>query len=237
MSGWKAKRFWTSATVEPAAGGHAILLDGRPVRTPAKRPLVVPTTELAGRIAAEWGAQGEEVKPLTMPFTRSANAAIDKVAAQKDEVADLIAAYGDSDLLCYRAEAPAELVSRQSAAWDPLLAWSRDDLRAPLIALAGVIHVPQNPVSLDRLTRLVQAQTRFQLTALHDLVSLTGSLVLGLAVTRGRLDAPDAWSLSRLDEDWQIAQWGADDEASDAAERKRTAFLHAAEFYACSTAQ
>ena len=124
MSDWRPKRFWTAATVEPAPGGHTVHLDGRPVRTPGKSPLIVPTEAMARAIAAEWDAQTGIVRPETMPFTRSANSAIEKVAPQFDEVVGLLAAYGETDLLCYRAHGPAELMARQAAAWDPLLDWA-----------------------------------------------------------------------------------------------------------------
>lgn len=231
MSEWKARRFWQNAEIRAEADGFAVLLDGRPVRTPLKRPLVVPTAQLADRIAAEWQAQGDAVQPLTMPFTRSANAAIDKVADQRDEVADLIAAYGDSDLICYRAESPAELVGRQAAAWDPLIDWAAAEFDAQLAVRSGVRHRPQSPAALDRLGAPVRAAGAFHLTALHDLVSLSGSLVIALAVARRQMDAAAAWSVSRLDEDWQTERWGEDDEAAIFASERRAAFLHAAEFY------
>lgn len=231
MSEWKAKRFWKDSTVVPAEGGFTVHLDGRPVRTPAKRPLVLPTAALAEEIAAEWQAQEDQIDPLSMPFTRSANAAIDKVAVQKDEVAEMIAAYGDSDLLCYRADSPAELVERQTAAWDPYLDWADSDLSARLVPVVGVVHQPQNPAAVAALRAEVMTQDNFALTALHDLVSISGSLVLGLAAQRGVAPPEELWTLSRLDEDWQIEQWGEDDEATKLAETKLRAFLHAARLY------
>ena len=234
MSEWKARRFWKDSSVESAEDGFTVHLDGRPVRTPAKRPLILPTEALAQEVAAEWQAQDEEINPLSMPFTRSANAAIDKVAVQKDEVAEMIAAYGDSDLLCYRADSPTELVERQSAAWDPYLDWAESDLSARLVPVAGVVHQPQNPAAVAALRAEVMAQDIYALTALHDLVSLSGSLVLGLAAQRGIAPPETLWTLSRLDEDWQIEQWGEDEEASELAARKQRAFLHAARLYQLS---
>ena len=231
MSDWAAKRFWKEATVVAVEGGFTVMLDGRGVKTPAKTPLVVPTKALADAIAAEWDAQGEKVDPLTMPVTRGANAALDKVAIQKAEVAEMLAAYGDSDLLCYRAAGPKELVALQRAAWDPLLEWSSSDLGAPLDSHEGVMHVPQNQASLDALTRHVTELDNFALAAFHDLVAMSGSLVLALAVIRRRLSAADAWRMSRVDEDWQISQWGEDDEAQATAAIKHSAFLAAARFY------
>lgn len=231
MSVWSARRFWTTASVEAVDGGFTVLLDARPVRTPLKAPLVLPTEGLALAIAAEWQAQEAKVNPATMPFTRTANSAIDKVVPQFEAVAEMVAAYGDSDLLCYRAEDPPELVDRQARAWDPLLGWAATDLAAPLVATAGVMHIDQPNDSLARLHGLVETLSPFRLAAFHDLVAISGSLILGLAVTRRRLAAEAAWDLSRIDEDWQISLWGEDEEAAEMAALKRAAFLHADRFY------
>lgn len=231
MSGWAAKRFWRAVSVRSLPEGVGIYLDDRPVRTPAKVGLLVPTVNLARAIAAEWEAQAGLIDPRTMPFTRSANAAIDKVGPQHAEVAGLIADYGDSDLICYRAEGPTPLVARQAAAWDPLVAWADGALGAPLAVAAGVVHVPQPADSLAALAAEVQAMDRFRLAALHDLVALSGSLVIGLAATR-RLAPPETlWTTSRIDEDWQRELWGSDDEADAMAAEKREAFLHADRFF------
>lgn len=232
MSGWKARRFWREATCMAEDGGFAVRLDGRAVRTPAKAPLLLPTLAMAEAVAAEWQAQEGEVRPATMPVTQSANSAIDKVAPQTEGVLAEVCGYGGTDLLCYRAEGPAELVARQSAAWDPLLDRAARELAAPLVTAVGVMHVPQPDASLHRLRALVAAQGAFRLTALHDLVALSGSLVLGLAVVRGWLTPEAAWELSRIDEDWQAALWGEDAEAAAAAALRRAAFLHAARFHA-----
>lgn len=231
MSEWKARRFWKAAQVVRAADGYGVELDGRPVRTPAKALLVLPTKSLANRIAAEWDAQEDEIVPRSMPFTRSANAALDKVTPQHAEVASLIAAYGDSDLLCYRATAPESLVARQIAHWDPLLNWAREVLDAPLQPVCGVMHSPQDPAVLKRLHGRVQAMDAFTLTAFHDLVSISGSLILGFATLHAHLPAEHLWALSRLDEAWQAEQWGEDEEAAEVAQAKRSDFLHANAFY------
>jgi chaperone required for assembly of F1-ATPase len=232
MSVWSARRFWTTVSAVPAPGGFAVQLDLRPVRTPLKAPLILPTEALAKAVAAEWLAQEDKVNPETMPFTRTANSAIDKVAPQLAEIAAMLASYGGSDHLCYRAEGPEDLVARQAAAWDPILAWAEKDLSAPLVATAGVMHIPQPPDSLAALSQAVHALSPFQLAAFHDLVALSGSLVLALAVTHGRLDAKTGWKLSRIDEDWQAELWGEDEEAAEAAAVKHAAFLHADRFYA-----
>jgi chaperone required for assembly of F1-ATPase len=167
-----------------------------------------------------------------MPVTRRANSAIDTVVPQFDAVVAMLADYGGSDLLCYRAEGPADLIERQRQAWDPLLSWSETALSAPLTVTSGVMHVAQPASSRAALTGAVRQLTAFQLSAFHDLVALSGSLVLALAVTRGRLTAEAAWSLSRIDEDWQIEAWGADEEAAEAAALKRADFLDADRFFA-----
>lgn len=232
MSGWKAKRFWKDATAEACEGGFTVRLDGRPVKTPAKTPLILPTLELAQAIAAEWDSQQGEVKPQTMPMTRSANSALDKIIPQRAEVVGLLAAYGGTDLLCYRAASPAELVARQAAGWDPLIDWAATALDAPLITTQGVVHVAQDAAVLARLTAEVDALSPFHLAGFHDLVAITGSLVLALAVTKGRLTAPEAWTLSRIDEAWQIEQWGADEEATTLEAARHSALLDASRFYA-----
>jgi chaperone required for assembly of F1-ATPase len=231
MSAWAAKRFWTDVTVVPDGAGFGLRLDARAVRTPLKAALVMPTAAMAAAAAEEWRAQVGVVDPGTMPVTRAANSAIDKVAPQFDAVVDLIAAYGGTDLLCYRAEWPPALVARQAAAWDVLLGWAADVLGAPLVVTKGVMHVAQPAGSLAALRAKVAAMTPFQVTALHDLVAISGSLILGLAATEGRLVAAEAWTISRIDEDWQIEQWGADDEATALAAHRRDGLLQAERFY------
>lgn len=234
MSVWAAKRFWKTTTAGPCDGGFSILLDTRPVKTPAKQPLVLPTLAMAEALALEWEAQTGVIKPETMPLTRAANSAIDKVVPNFEAVVDELSGYGGSDLLCYRAEGPEPLVRRQAAGWDPLLDWAREELQAPLRVTAGVIPVPQPTESLHRLRAQVAAQSAFHLAALHDLVAISGSLILGLAVARRRLTADEAFTVSRIDESWQIEQWGADDEAAQAEAVRKAALLSAERFYQLS---
>ena len=231
MSGWKRKRFWAAATVAEAEGGFSVHLDGRPVRTPAKAPLILPTRALAAMVAAEWQAQQGEIDPETMPATRAANAAIDKVRGQVDEVAAMLTASAETDLLCYRAEAPEGLVARQRAAWDPLLDWAAGRYGVRWNLVTGIMPRPQPDETLTRLGAQVAGFTAFELTAFHDLVAMSGSLVIGLAVTEGIAPPQDLWQASRIDEDWQIAQWGEDEEAAKQALQRRDAFLHAARFF------
>ena len=226
------KRFWKQITVAPEGTGFAIRLDARPLRTPAKAPCLMPTRALAEAVAAEWEAAapefGADLNPAALPLTRAANTAIDRVTPEHAAVAATVAAYGAADLLCYRAPGPEGLVRRQSEDWDPLLDWALAELGARLLLAEGVMHIAQPPESLARLEAHVRAHGPWELTALHDLVSLTGSLVLGLAVSHGHISAADAWPIGRVDEDWNIAEWGEDAEASATAARRRTDFLNAA---------
>lgn len=231
MSDWKAKRFWTASSVTQKAGGYSVELDGRLVKTPAKADLVVPTRMLAQAIAGEWDAQEDEINPLSMPMTRAANAAIDKVSHQHAEVAALIAAYGDADLICYRADGPAELAARQTELWDPLLSWAASRLGARLQPVTGVMHTPQNAGDLEILSSGVHAMDAFALTAFHDLVSLSGSLIIAYAAIHDLKDASALWQLSRVDENWQEEQWGIDEEAREMAARKESDFMNAKRFH------
>jgi chaperone required for assembly of F1-ATPase len=231
MTEWKAKRFWKNATVTEVSSGWQVLLDGRPIRTPSKSPMDLPTSEMAHAIAGEWDAQTDDIDPLSMPVTRSANSAIDRVATQHGEVADMLAAYAETDLLSHRAEGPDSLRALQDDGWDPLLDWAGERFGARLLVTSGILPIEQPKPALQRLSEVVHGTDAFRLTALHDLVGLTGSLVLGLAVAHGRLDTDEAWRLSRIDEDWQIAQWGADEEAAEVAARKFAEFLHARRFW------
>lgn len=228
MSEWKARRFWKAASIGPEGGGWQVLLDGRPIRTPGKLPLVMPTRALAQAIAAEWDAQADVIDPNTMPLTRAANSAVEKVTPQFAAVADMLAGYGGTDLLSYRASGPATLAERQAAGWDPLIDWAARALRAPLKITEGVIPVAQDAGALARLRARLDALTPWQLTALHDLVTLPGSLILGLAVLEGRLDADAAHALSRIDETFQAERWGRDDEAEAAAAARLDAMRVAA---------
>jgi chaperone required for assembly of F1-ATPase len=226
------KRFWTAATAAPEGDGFGVRLDGRPLRTPARKALAVPTLALAQAIAGEWQAAADPVDPLGLPLTRLANSAIDGVAASLAGVRDAVAAYGASDLLCYRAPQPEGLVRRQAERWDPWLAWARDHLGAPLVAAVGVMHVAQPPGALARLTDEVARHDAFTLAALHQFVAISGSLILGLAVVRGALDPGEAFDLGRIDEAWQAAQWGEDAEAAAVTRQRRADFLAAHRFLA-----
>ncbi|SFR06698.1 ATP12 family chaperone protein [Poseidonocella sedimentorum] len=230
MSGVAAKRFWTASEVAPEDTGFGVRLDGRPLRTPAKTPLAVPSRAMAEAIAEEWAAQGERVDPLSMPVTRAANAAIDRVVPQFEEVCDHLAEYGETDLLCYRAESPESLVQRQNAGWDPLLDWAAERYGAPLERARGVMFVPQPDASLKALSHVLRAFDPFELTAVHEFVTLTGSLILGLAAENHRMSMDDIWALSRLDQRYQQEIWGVDAEAEQENDYKLQEFKRARRF-------
>jgi chaperone required for assembly of F1-ATPase len=231
VADFAAKRFWKDTTVAEVENGFTVLLDGRNVRTPAKALLVVPTAEMAEEIRLEWDAQEGEIDPGVMPFTRGANAAIDKVSVQHAEVADMLSEYGDSDLTCYRATYPQELVALQAEAWDPIIEWLFEAYGARLKPRVGVMPVPQDQDALDKLRVRVHALDAFQLSAFHDLVSLSGSLALGFAAIESLRTAQDLWTLSRVDENYQISQWGEDDEANSVSDIKRQSFVLAYKFF------
>lgn len=228
MAGWNTKRkFWKETSVSQGEDGFAVLLDGRGLKTPAKTPVVVPTETIAQAIAAEWDAQVEEIDPLTMPVTRWANAALDKVALQHAEVADMLAEYGGTDLLCYRADNPQELVNRQAELWDPVLDWAAETLGARLVPVQGVMFQSQDDSALEHLRTRVHGFSNFEMSAFHDLVSLSGSLILGFAAVENLRPIDELWALSRVDELWQEEQWGRDEEAHELAEIKKAAFVQA----------
>ena len=234
MTEWKAKRFWKSARAVDFGGGFSVELDGRDLRTPAGAPFIVPTVAMARAVTEEWNDQGREIDPNRMPVTRSANSAIDNVSSRAPEIAGMLAAYGDTDQICYRAAGPEALVARQSSAWDPLLAWVHRSFGVRLVAVEGVIHHPQSRRALKILREPLDGMTPFELTAMHDLVSISGSLVIGLAVSAGHESPERLWTCSRVDEAWQIEQWGEDTEAAHETARKRSAFLEAARFLGLS---
>ena len=190
--------------------------------------MLAPNKAVANGIAAEWSAVEETINPLEMHLTRCANATLDKVVVEHDAVAGMLAEYGATDLLCYRSEGPSELIKRQADAWDPLLAWLSETQNIHLIATTGIMHVPQPEDGQKRLREVILAYDPWRLTALHDLITISGSLVLGLAVATNYLSAENAWPISRIDETWQEEQWGVDDAANAAAEIKRSDFLKAA---------
>ncbi|MCZ8545513.1 ATP12 family chaperone protein [Mesorhizobium qingshengii] len=208
------KRFYKTATVAPAEDGFAVHLDGKPVRTPGKALLALPTERAAALAAAEFAAQGETINPVTMPVMRLVNTAIDGVASDPQAVLEDILRFASADLLCYRADAPQGLVERQNQHWDPVIDWARATLGARFNLAQGIIHVEQPRETIAVLgVHLSQRADPLRLAAIHVMTSLTGSALLALAVDCGELDAEAAWSAGHVDEDWQIGQWGQDAEA------------------------
>jgi chaperone required for assembly of F1-ATPase len=218
------KRFYRLAAVSPEESGVAVLLDGRPVRTPGRNLLRVPTEELAEAIAEEWNGQGDAIEPRSMPLTGLANAAIDRVAPDPAGFARTLAEYGGSDLLCYRADGPDSLVERQEQMWDPLLDWARTRFGIEIETTTGVMHRRQPEATIERLGRAVAARGPFQLAGLAPLVTIAGSLVIALALAEGAIGLKPAWDAAMLDEAWQAEQWGADPLAADSLENRRREF-------------
>ncbi|TGQ47680.1 MULTISPECIES: ATP12 family chaperone protein [unclassified Mesorhizobium] len=208
------KRFYKAVSVARVEEGFAIHLDGKPVRTPGKALLVLPTERAAALVAAEFAAQGETIDPVTMPVMRLVNTAIDGVASDPQAVLEDILRFASSDLLCYRADGPQGLVDRQNQHWDPVLDWARAALGARFHLAEGVIHVEQPRESIAVLgVHLAQRKDPLRLAAIHVMTSLTGSALLALAVDSGELDGETAWAAGHVDEDWQAEHWGQDAEA------------------------
>ena len=224
------KRFWKDVAVKREAGGFAILLDGKPVRTPARAPLAVPTQALAEAIANEWRAVDQDIDPRAMPLTGLANAAIDRVAPDKPAFAAGLARYAEADLTCYRAIGPRALVAVQEIAWDALLAWARRRYDIDFVTTQGVVHIAQPPATVEQLSHAVEALDAFHLAGLSPLVTIGGSLVAALALAERAITPVQAWDAVSIDERWQIEQWGADAEAEAAIENRRRDFLAAAQF-------
>jgi chaperone required for assembly of F1-ATPase len=218
------KRFYEEAQVAPSEGRFAVLLDGRTVKTPARNPLAVPTQELAEAMAEEWNGQGEEVEPRSMPLTGLANAAIDRVAPDPLAFAAGLARYAEADLLCYRADGPKPLVERQAELWDPILAWARTRFGVEFELICGVMHRHQPEGTAKRLAAEVANRDGFRLAALSPLVTVSGSLIVALALAEGAIGLEEAWSAATLDEAWQAEQWGDDPLAAAAHDARRRDF-------------
>ena len=225
------RRFYTEAGFSEGADGFRLTLDGRPANTPARNPLRLPSRALAEKVAAEWAAQETSIDPARMPLTRLANTAIDGVAPRHAAVVADLCAYAGTDLVAYRAGDPERLVTAQAAAWDPVLAWARDAFGARVILSEGVMHVEQPPDTVRALSDAVAAVTDpFALTGLHTLTTLTGSLLIALAVLRGHLTPEEAWAAAHVDETYQAEVWGRDEEAEARLTARRLEFDAAAAF-------
>jgi chaperone required for assembly of F1-ATPase len=207
------KRFYASAGVGEADGGYTVTLDGKPIKTPSGRMVVVPTKELAEMIAAEWNAQGEFIAPLTMPLTRFANSVVQGVTDNVSDVAEDVAKYFGSDLLFYRAGNPEGLVAREAAHWDPILVWAKNGLGAHFMLAEGVMHVGQ-PESAISAARGALPGDPWLIAALHVITSMTGSALLALALFNGVINPDQAWAAAHVDEDWNAEKWGVDEEVA-----------------------
>lgn len=221
------KRFYKAVVVTPERG---IALDGRPVRTPGKLPLILPNAGLAEAVAAEWHAQGDDIFPQSMPLTGLANAAIERVAPDETGFAIELAVYAESELLCYRADAPPELVARQVVVWDPILEWARCRYDVSFTLVTGIMHHPQPSETLTRLRAAICNNGPFELAALSPIVTISGSLVIALAVAEDAITPEAAFDAAHLDELWQAEQWGEDDFALDQRAAHFNDFLAACDF-------
>lgn len=222
------KRFWTDVAVID----RGVLLDGRPVRTPAKAALVLPTDALADAVATEWRAVEGEIDPRAMPLTGLANAAIDRVTPIRADFAADLAKYGEGDVLCYRADLPVELAARQDAVWTPMLDWARGRYDVAFTLVTGIIHRAQPAETVARLGAALAARDAWELAALSPLVTISGSLVASLMLAEGAIDAEGAFDATHLDELWQAELWGEDWMATDARAARRADFTAAARFLA-----
>ena len=224
------KRFYKNAVVIEFEGRYGIELDGRRIQTPRKSIFTVEARKVADAVAAEWADQGDEIVVENMPMLRLANTAIDMIAPQRGAVVDNLAGYGSTDLLCYRADSPAELVLRQNELWSPWLVWARDQHDAELKTTNGIGYIAQSDDALAALRAVVNRHDIMELACLNDLVTIAGSLVLGLAVSGGALDVAMAWEAIRLENDFQAKKWGEDAEAAAHAARLFEEFKYAALF-------
>jgi chaperone required for assembly of F1-ATPase len=224
------KRFWKQVAVTPQSEGWGIELDGGPVRTPARAALVLPTEALAGAVADEWAGVAEQIEPGAMPLTGLANAAVDRVASDREAFAAGLARYAEADLACYRADGPRGLVERQAESWDSLLAWARRRYDVDFCTTAGILHVDQPEATVERLSHAVAALDPFRLAGLSPLVTIGGSLIAALAVLERAHTPKQAWDAVTVDDRWQLEQWGADTEAKTALGNRNRDFLSAARF-------
>lgn len=224
------KRFWKRAEAVQSGDQWTVELDGRTVKTPARAALSLPNSALADAIAEEWNAVGETLDPRALPLTGLANAAIDRVAPDKDKFVADLANYAEGDLACYRAEGPRELIARQEQEWDALLGWARRRYDVDFRTTTGIIHVDQPMATVERLSHALAVLDPFQLAGLSPLVTIGGSLVAALAVREKALSPEEAWTAVTVDDRWQLEQWGADAEAEATLEARHRDFLSAARF-------
>lgn len=224
------KRFWKSAAAVEKDGGWGVELDGKPLRTPAREALVVPTKALADAIASEWSSVEGDIDPRAMPLTGLANAAIDRVSVNKETFAKDLARYAEADLACYRAEGPQPLIDRQAKEWDTLLGWGQRRFDVDFRTTSGIVHVAQPPATVERLAHAISTLDPFTLAGLSPMVTIGGSLLAALGVLEGAFEPEQVWDAVTVDDRWQLEQWGPDAEAEAALASRRWDFLAAARF-------
>ncbi len=225
------KRFWQNACFDEVSGGFRISLDSYGLTTPAGHAFIVPTRGLAVKICAEWNAQAQDIAPETMPATRSANSAIDGIAFNRDEVRAMLGDYGRADLLYYRATSPKALIDRQALAWDPILRWAGTRFDTVFQTTQGVMFIDQPEAGVARLRAELCRLNDFQLAGVHDLITISGSLILAIALIERQIDVAQAWQTARIDEVWQAELWGEDEEAVRVSDLRYHAFCRAYDFY------
>ena len=224
------RRFWKEARAVERDGGWGVDLDGKPLRTPARERLIVPTKSLAEAISAEWNGVEEKIDPGALPLTGLANAAVDRVAPDKEAFAQDLARYAEADLACYRVEGPSALVDRQVESWDALLGGGTRRFDVDFRTTSGIVHVDQPAATIDRLSQAVAALDPFRLAGLSPLVTISGSLLAALGVLEGAFTSKQAWEAVAVEDHWQLEQWGSDAEAEAALDNRRRDFMAAARF-------
>ena len=230
MANWIKRRNWIKTSIEPIGTLFAICLDETHLLTPKKNKVLVPTQRLAFAVAEEWDRQRDIIEPSEMPYSRLANSAIDRVKANFDSIVQDLASYGDTDLLCYRAEVPEELVLLQKRLWDPILIWAKSELGIQLKVNQGVIYKSQNIAQREKIFQEISSYDNFMLTGFYDLVTISGSVLVALAVHRNFISPEEGIDISFLDEDWQRQKWGEDEESTVNKSNKLTDFQTAYNF-------
>jgi chaperone required for assembly of F1-ATPase len=226
------KRFYKQAHFDLRDGGHVLLLDGKPARTPGRKALTLPTAAAAQLVAEEWQAQGELIDPAIMPITRIVNSALDGVQTEMDAVRAEIVRFAGSDLVCYRVVDPDVLVQAQAVAWNSVLDFARDDLGAQMVLAQGIVFVEQPDHALAAVARAVdKVQGAITLATLHVMTTLTGSALIALALVHGKMDVDAAWAATHVDEDYQMRIWGSDTEAQARRERRWLEMKAAADLF------
>ena len=213
MTASPARRFYRKVAVTGTAAPFSVTLDERSLRTPLKRALDLPTKRLAEAVASEWAAQAEKIDPHSMPYTKLANTAVDRVNSDRERIMSEIVDFAGSDLVCYRAEKPRDLIERQSRAWQPVLDWARATFAAEFLVTEGIVHIEQPSRSLGAMRDYLGSKSPWALTALHNMTTLTGSALIAAMACDGAILPAEAWLAAHVDEDWQIEQWGSDEEA------------------------